>query len=386
MTDRYAHIEYKPTETVHRVISNHDLVATQREPVQSYLLQPGKPTLGTSDPRPSYQHSQSWPRAATTDEKPYQLQLEVISEVSKPKMSYQRSKTVSSLTRDTEKSHLTEPEQTSAMPVSKSEPSLQLSKTPKRYTRKPHTTQPEQTCESKPFRRRSKTLDLTTRHDISKSTVTEQPKRSKSPKRPQSVSPYWMTGNESSVAMPVNSGDDTDGELEKRADLERSFPTDQEGYQHVHIPTESPTSDAVAHTVGDESQPPRVPILQFSLQHDSDDNTLTVHLIQAEHLPVKDIGGASDPFVKLSLESNACECFESKVIRRTLNHRFNQHFKFTNLPSKIHLEKLVFEIYDYDRLSLNDFIGEVRVLLRKELLNGDTITMRVDELARELRV
>ena len=356
VTDRYAHIEYKPAETAHRDVSDHELVAIQREPVQSYHLQP-KLTSVSSDSKPSYQHSQSWPSSVITDEKSHQLQPEERTEVSKLEMARRRSKTFSSLT----------------------------SYTKQRYHMEPIS---EQTPESKSFHHRSRMLS-TASHE---SAVTEQPRRSKSLKRSRSVTPYWMTGNESPAASreaPGNSSpvDDTGGVLGKRADQQRSFPTDLVGSQQ--IPTDSLTSAAVSHAAvlsADESQPLRVPILQFSLQHDSEDNTLTVHLIQAEHLPAKDIGGASDPFVKLSLESNACESFESKVIRRTLNPRFNQHFKFTNLPPKIHLEKLVFEIYDYDRMSINDFIGEVRVLLRKELLSGDTITMRVDELAREMRV
>ena len=353
VTDRYAHIEYRPAETAHRDVSDHELVAIQREPVQSYHLQP-KLTSALSDSKPSHKHSQSWSSSVITDEKSQPEERTGVSEPEKPR---RHSKTFSSFT----------------------------SYTKQRYHMEPVS---EQTPESKSFHHRSRMLS-TASHE---SAVTEQPRRSKSLKRPRSVTPYWMTGNESPAASreaPGNSSpvDDTGGVLGKRADQQRSFPTDLVGSQQ--IPTDSLTSAAVSHAAvlsADESQPPRVPILQFSMQHDSEDNTLTVHLIQAEHLPAKDIGGASDPFVKLSLESNVCESFESKVIHRTLNPRFNQHFKFTNLPPKIHHEKLVFEIYDYDRISINDFIGEVRVLLRKELLSGDTITMRVDELAMELRV
>ncbi len=358
MTDRYAHIEYKPAETAHRTAGDPELVAIQKEPVQSYHLQP-KPTTVVSRSKP-----QSLPSSVTTEEQSYLLQLEEITEVSKPEISYQRSKTSTSFTT---KSYSMEAEPSSAVP--KFEFSHKRSKTLESYTTMPHVAQSEQISDS------------TTRHDIPAVTGGITRKQS-----------YFMAVNETPVVSPErpatsSPADDIDGVLEMRADQEKSFPTDREGSSQ--IPTGFPTSDAVTHTAvlsGDENQPPRVPILQFSLQHNSEDNSLTVHLIQAEHLPENDIGRASDPFVKLSFESNACECFESKVIRGTLNPRFNQHFKFTNLPSKIHLEKLVFEIYDYDRMSLNDFIGEVRVLLRKELLNGDTITMRVDELARELRV
>ena len=357
MTDRYAHIEYKPA---HREVSDrHEMVAIQREPVQSHHLQP-KLTSVSSDSKPSHEHSQSWSSSVITDEK---SQPEERTEVSKPEKPRRRSKTFSSFT----------------------------SYTKQRYHMEPVS---EQTPESKSSHRRSRMLKIhsTTSHE---SAITKQPRISKRLKKQQTVPPYWMAVDESPAASheepvspsPVHDTESTDGVLVKSADQQRSFPTDVVGSQQ--IPTDSLTSAAVSHAAvisADESQPPRVPILQFSLQHDSEDNTLTVHLIQAEHLPAKDIGGASDPFVKLSLESNACESFESKVIHRTLNPRFNQHFKFTNLPPKIHHEKLVFEIYDYDRISINDFIGEVRVLLRKELLSGDTITMRVDELARELRV
>ena len=52
--------------------------------------------------------------------------------------------------------------------------------------------------------------------------------------------------------------------------------------------------------------------------------------------------------------------FETKVHRKTLNPFFNETFQFKNLPYAETFDKtLMFTIFDYDRFSKHDRIGEV---------------------------
>ena len=75
-----------------------------------------------------------------------------------------------------------------------------------------------------------------------------------------------------------------------------------------------------------------------------------------------DMGGLSDPYVKIYLipETKGQKKFETKVHRKTLNPFFNQTFEFKNLPYAETFDKtLMFSIFDYDRFSKHDQIGDV---------------------------
>lgn len=49
---------------------------------------------------------------------------------------------------------------------------------------------------------------------------------------------------------------------------------------------------------------------------------------QAEELPALDMGGTSDPYVKVYLLPDKKKKFETKVHRKTLNPIFNETFTF----------------------------------------------------------
>lgn len=51
-------------------------------------------------------------------------------------------------------------------------------------------------------------------------------------------------------------------------------------------------------------------------------------MIQAEELPALDMGGTSDPYVKVYLLPDKKKKFETKVHRKTLNPVFNETFTF----------------------------------------------------------
>lgn len=104
--------------------------------------------------------------------------------------------------------------------------------------------------------------------------------------------------------------------------------------------------------------------LQYKLEYDFNTNSLAVTVIQAEDLPALDMGGTSDPYVKVYLLPDKKKKFETKVHRKTLNPVFNETFTFKGVPYADAMNKtLVFAIFDFDRFSKHDQIGEVKVPL-----------------------
>lgn len=73
---------------------------------------------------------------------------------------------------------------------------------------------------------------------------------------------------------------------------------------------------------------PHVVFLVSQLEYDFNANSLSVTVIQAEDLPALDMGGTSDPYVKVYLLPDKKKKFETKVHRKTLNPVFNETFVF----------------------------------------------------------
>lgn len=103
--------------------------------------------------------------------------------------------------------------------------------------------------------------------------------------------------------------------------------------------------------------------LNFKLEYDFNSNSLSVTVIQCEELPALDMGGTSDPYVKVYLLPDKKKKFETKVHRKTLNPVFNETFTFKVPYADIMSKTLVFGIYDFDRFSKHDQIGEVKIPL-----------------------
>lgn len=66
----------------------------------------------------------------------------------------------------------------------------------------------------------------------------------------------------------------------------------------------------------------------LQLEYDFNSNSLSVTVIQAEDLPALDMGGTSDPYVKVYLLPDKKKKFETKVHRKTLSPVFNEIFQF----------------------------------------------------------
>lgn len=74
----------------------------------------------------------------------------------------------------------------------------------------------------------------------------------------------------------------------------------------------------------------------MQLEYDFNSNSLAVTVIQAEELPALDMGGTSDPYVKVYLLPDKKKKFETKVHRKTLNPVFNETFTFKVSRTNIH--------------------------------------------------
>ncbi|KAL4659559.1 synaptotagmin-1-like isoform X2 [Arapaima gigas] len=105
--------------------------------------------------------------------------------------------------------------------------------------------------------------------------------------------------------------------------------------------------------------------LQYSLDYNFTENQLIVGIIQAAELPAMDMGGTSDPYVKVYLLPDKKKKFETKVHRKTLNPTFNEQFIFKVPYTELGGKTLVMTVYDFDRFSKHDAIGDVRVPMNK---------------------
>uniref|UniRef100_A0A3P9KXU6 Protein piccolo n=1 Tax=Oryzias latipes TaxID=8090 RepID=A0A3P9KXU6_ORYLA len=106
--------------------------------------------------------------------------------------------------------------------------------------------------------------------------------------------------------------------------------------------------------------------IQLQIHYDKQLGNLIVHVLQARNLAPRDNNGYSDPFVKVYLlpGRGAENKRKSKHAGKSLNPEWNQTVIYKN----IHLEQLrkktlEVSVWDYDKGSSNDFLGEVLINL-----------------------
>uniref|UniRef100_A0A672NDR4 Synaptotagmin n=1 Tax=Sinocyclocheilus grahami TaxID=75366 RepID=A0A672NDR4_SINGR len=90
-------------------------------------------------------------------------------------------------------------------------------------------------------------------------------------------------------------------------------------------------------------------------------NRLTVGILQCADLISMDSGGTSDPYVKVFILPDKKKKFDTKVHKKTLNPVFNESFVFKIPYEELGGKTLVMSVYDYDRFSKHDIIGEVKL-------------------------
>uniref|UniRef100_A0A3P8QYF6 Piccolo presynaptic cytomatrix protein a n=1 Tax=Astatotilapia calliptera TaxID=8154 RepID=A0A3P8QYF6_ASTCA len=125
---------------------------------------------------------------------------------------------------------------------------------------------------------------------------------------------------------------------------------------------------------GTKSQPhPVSGEIQLQIHYDKQLGNLIVHVLQARNLAPRDNNGYSDPFVKVYLlpgrgqvmvvqNASAENKRKTKHAGKTINPEWNQTVIYKN----IHLEQLKkktleVSVWDYDKGSSNDFLGEVLI-------------------------
>ncbi|XP_026223422.1 synaptotagmin-6, partial [Anabas testudineus] len=98
--------------------------------------------------------------------------------------------------------------------------------------------------------------------------------------------------------------------------------------------------------------------INFSLKYDYENEALLVNIIKAVDLPAKDLCGTSDPYVKIYLLPDRKK-FQTRVHRKTLNPTFDESFQFPVPYDELAVRKLHMSVFDFDRFSRHDMIGEV---------------------------
>jgi hypothetical protein len=117
--------------------------------------------------------------------------------------------------------------------------------------------------------------------------------------------------------------------------------------------------------------------IQFKLDYNFEKNTLAVtvnkiipnlylnqkqkhfiQIIQCEELPAMDLGGTSDPYVKLWVHPDKKKKCCTKKLKKTLNPVYNETFTFQKLPfNEMDGKVLMMAIFDHDALGSDDQIG-----------------------------
>uniref|UniRef100_A0A672YCM4 Synaptotagmin n=1 Tax=Sphaeramia orbicularis TaxID=375764 RepID=A0A672YCM4_9TELE len=94
--------------------------------------------------------------------------------------------------------------------------------------------------------------------------------------------------------------------------------------------------------------------LHFTLDFNFTDNTLVVGILQAAELPAMDVGGSSDPYVKIHLMQNGKRLKKKKttIKKNTLNPYYNESFSF-----EVPCEQI--EVYVVFYIGKNDAIGKL---------------------------
>ncbi|KAL7050933.1 hypothetical protein ACKWTF_004273 [Chironomus riparius] len=121
----------------------------------------------------------------------------------------------------------------------------------------------------------------------------------------------------------------------------------------------------------------------FESNNDGESSQIRIRVIAGKSLAKKDIFGASDPYVRMDLNTiNGDVNIDSvltKTKKKTLNPEWNEEFIFRVKPNE---HKLVFQVFDENRFTRDDFLGMVELTLiniPKEQ-DGRTIAPKVYQL------
>lgn len=116
-------------------------------------------------------------------------------------------------------------------------------------------------------------------------------------------------------------------------------------------------------------------LLLFSVRYDYEVEGLVVKVREGRDLPIKDVWGTCDPYVKIYLLPERRKKYISKVKRKNLNPVFNQTFIFNVAYTELQHRQLQFSLYDFDRFSRHDLIGHV---VLKNITGGTDLSREME--------
>nr|XP_055037753.1 synaptotagmin Vb [Misgurnus anguillicaudatus]XP_055037754.1 synaptotagmin Vb [Misgurnus anguillicaudatus] len=136
--------------------------------------------------------------------------------------------------------------------------------------------------------------------------------------------------------------------------------------------------------------------LEFSLDYNFTDAQLIVGVLQAQDLAAMDIGGTSDPYVKVYLLPDKKKKFETKVQRKNLCPVFNETFIFKIPYAELGGKTLVLQVFDFDRFGKHDVIGQIKIPMNsvdlaqplhewRDLENGEKEEEKLGDVCISLR-
>ncbi|NXE41780.1 SYT7 protein, partial [Ptilorrhoa leucosticta] len=146
----------------------------------------------------------------------------------------------------------------------------------------------------------------------------------------------------------------------------RAFPNPALGLLRVGVPSQHPAPTEERWGAWVSSGNACVPQgsrgeLLLSLCYNPSANSIVVNIIKARNLKAMDIGGTSDPYVKVWLmyKDKRVEKKKTVVMKRCLNPVFNESFAFDIPTERLRETTIVITVMDKDRLSRNDVIGKI---------------------------
>ncbi|KAL1414167.1 hypothetical protein MTO96_007649 [Rhipicephalus appendiculatus] len=112
---------------------------------------------------------------------------------------------------------------------------------------------------------------------------------------------------------------------------------------------------------GEQGQENKLGDICFSLRYVPTAGKLTVVILEAKNLKKMDVGGLSDPYVKIALMMNGKRLKKKKtsIKKCTLNPYYNESFTFEVPFEQIQKVQLVVTVVDYDRIGTSEPIGKV---------------------------
>ncbi|ODN02651.1 Synaptotagmin-3 [Orchesella cincta] len=112
--------------------------------------------------------------------------------------------------------------------------------------------------------------------------------------------------------------------------------------------------------------------IHFRLRYDLDKSDLHVHVIEAHDLAGSSQGGFNDPYIRLYMSPEVdTRKRQTSIHRNESNPYFDEHFKFPVSQDDLKEKILILQVFDYDRFSRNDVVGQVSMRLEDFIVTSN---------------